>query len=214
MDGFWKSFKVGEDSEPPRSKREFKGLKPSKAQVLIDFEQDPQEKERVFRPTFTNTKYAREDWNLAHGKEGPHLATFSVRNLQILSCLTHLPHPPSVLAMSEIAYPVNKSIQEINEDSWIVGSQILVSRIRERPSAGACWSADAGAFHVISRAVHPQPPSRPLTSSSSSKIQMVYDAGGVSAVWSIGAAFVKVKILDESDTRSMLPWIISAKRVA
>jgi len=96
------------------------------------------------------------------------------------------------------ARPVNESIQEINDNSWIIGDRILLSRRRSPPS-GSAWSDGKGSFYVISEAPYPLPPSRPL--SATTHIEKVYDAGGVSAVWSIGDAFCKVKILDPDATR-------------
>lgn len=94
--------------------------------------------------------------------------------------------------------PLNESIREIDDNSWIVGNKILLSRQRSPPS-GFGWGDGTGSFYVISDAPYPPPPSRPLLATSN--IQMVYDAGGVSAVWSIGNAFCKVKILDPDATR-------------
>jgi hypothetical protein len=96
------------------------------------------------------------------------------------------------------ARPVNESIQEINDNSWVIGDRILLSRRRSPPS-GSAWSDGKGSFYVISEAPYPLPPSRPL--SATTHIEKVYDAGGVSAVWSIGDAFCKVKILDPDATR-------------
>ncbi|KAI1496124.1 kinase-like domain-containing protein [Biscogniauxia marginata] len=93
--------------------------------------------------------------------------------------------------------PVKKSIQEI-DDSWVIGNRILLSR-RRSSSSDSRWSDGTGSFYVISDAPYPLPPSRPLPTASN--IQMIYDAGGVSAVWSIGDAFCKVKILDPGATQ-------------
>lgn len=100
--------------------------------------------------------------------------------------------------MSVQTLPVNQSIQEISQGSWIIGNRILLSR-QSSPSSGPCWSDGTGSFYVISDAVYPPPPSRPLPSTST--IKLVYDAGRASAVWSIGDAFCKVKIIDPSATR-------------
>jgi hypothetical protein len=96
------------------------------------------------------------------------------------------------------ARPVNESIQEIDDNSWVIGDKILLSRQRSPPS-GSAWSGGKGSFYVISEALYPLPQSRPL--SATTHIKKVYDAGGVSAVWSIGDAFFKVKILDPDATR-------------
>ena len=96
------------------------------------------------------------------------------------------------------ARPVNESIQEINDDSWIIGDRILLSRRWSSPSDSA-WSDSEGSFYVISEASNPLPPSRPL--SATTHIKKVYDAGEASAVWNIGGAFFKVKLLDPDATR-------------
>lgn len=100
--------------------------------------------------------------------------------------------------MSVEARPVDHSIQEIDDDSWIIGNRILLSR-QASPTSSFQWSDGAGSFYVISDASYPLPPSRPLPATSN--IQMVYNAGGASAVWSVGDAFCKVKILDRCATR-------------
>ncbi|KFY38223.1 hypothetical protein V494_04480 [Pseudogymnoascus sp. VKM F-4513 (FW-928)] len=94
--------------------------------------------------------------------------------------------------------PVKESIQEINDNSWLIGDRILLSR-EQFPSSNFTWSDGKGSFYAISDAPYPPPPSRPL--SDTTNIRMVYDAGGVSAVWSIGEAFCKVKVLDSGATR-------------
>ncbi|TAQ89767.1 hypothetical protein B7494_g1915 [Chlorociboria aeruginascens] len=96
------------------------------------------------------------------------------------------------------ARPVNESIQEINDNSWVIGDRILLSRQRS-PLSGFTWSDGRGSFYVISEAPYPLPLSRPL--SATAPIEKVYDAGGISAVWSIGDAFCKVKIVDPDSTR-------------
>ena len=94
--------------------------------------------------------------------------------------------------------PIIESIQEINDNSWLIGDRILLSRQRS-PSSEFTWSDGKDSFYVISKAPYPLPPSRPL--SATTHIQVVYDVGRVSAVWSIGDAFCKIKILDPGATR-------------
>jgi hypothetical protein len=96
------------------------------------------------------------------------------------------------------ARPVNELIQEINDNSWVIGDRILLSRRRSPPS-GSAWSDGKGSFYVISEALYLLPQSRLLLATT--HIEKVYDTGGVSVVWSIGDAFCKVKILDPDVTR-------------
>ncbi|CZT52693.1 uncharacterized protein RSE6_14051 [Rhynchosporium secalis] len=94
--------------------------------------------------------------------------------------------------------PVNESLQEIDDESWIIGDRIIISR-RYSPTSDFTWSDGRGSYYTVSEAPDPLPPSRTLPSAS--PIEKVYDAGGVSAVWRIGGAFCKVKILDPDATR-------------
>lgn len=106
--------------------------------------------------------------------------------------------PRSSERMVPIKYcPVNESIREINDNSWLIGDRILLSRNRS-PSSGSTWSDGKDSFYAISEAPCPLPPSRPL--SATANIRMVYDAGGVSAVWRIGEAFCKVKVLNSANS--------------
>ncbi|KAF4637306.1 hypothetical protein G7Y89_g778 [Cudoniella acicularis] len=75
----------------------------------------------------------------------------------------------------------------------------IASEQSEKIDNSLKWSDGTGSFYVISDAPYPLPPSRPLPATSN--IQMVYDAGGVSAVWSISDAFCRVKILDPCATQ-------------
>lgn len=87
--------------------------------------------------------------------------------------------------------PVRESIQEIDKNSWLIGGKILVSRA----SLSDCdWQDGNGAGFKISDAPSPLPESRPLPPTS--EIKLVYDAGDVSAVFDMGEAFCKIRILN------------------
>lgn len=94
--------------------------------------------------------------------------------------------------------PIIESIEEINDNSWLIGDRIFLSRQRS-PSSEFTWSDGKDSFYVISEAPYPLSPSRPL--SATTHIQVVYDVGRVLVVWSIGDAFCKRKILDPDATR-------------
>lgn len=104
----------------------------------------------------------------------------------------HIPFPP---AMSVELCPVRESIREINDNSWVIDGRILLSQQPLQPLSGAFWSDGAGSFYTITEAPRPPPESRPLPAKS--RIDKVYDVGDVSAVWMIGEAFCKVRILDQ-----------------
>ncbi|KAI9861283.1 MAG: hypothetical protein M1813_005457 [Trichoglossum hirsutum] len=56
---------------------------------------------------------------------------------------------------------VDKSIREINDNSWAIGDRILLLSRQRSPSSDSTWSDGKGSFYVISGAPHPLPPSRP-----------------------------------------------------
>ncbi|KJZ79247.1 hypothetical protein HIM_01398 [Hirsutella minnesotensis 3608] len=88
-------------------------------------------------------------------------------------------------------YPINTSIREINGDCWLIAGKLLLSRQCLPSSNQPSWSDGNGLFYVLSEATGPEPECRPL--SEASELQKVYDAGGASAVWRVGEAFIKVK---------------------
>lgn len=88
--------------------------------------------------------------------------------------------------------PIRDSIKKIDGDQWLIGGQIL---LRSRGfSLLSTWYDEAADFsYSLTEAPTPPPPSVPL-SPHDSTIQLVYDVGNSSAVWSVGNdAFCKVK---------------------
>uniref|UniRef100_A0A1Y1MTU9 Aminoglycoside phosphotransferase domain-containing protein n=1 Tax=Photinus pyralis TaxID=7054 RepID=A0A1Y1MTU9_PHOPY len=101
--------------------------------------------------------------------------------------------------------PVRESIREIDDNSWLIGNKILLSRCA---LSDCTWRDGKSGGFTVSEAPLPLPETRPL--SDTSDIKIIYDAGGVSAVFSIGDAFCKVRILDVPDvTREhvTLAWL-------
>ncbi|KAI0113671.1 hypothetical protein GGR51DRAFT_20362 [Nemania sp. FL0031] len=90
--------------------------------------------------------------------------------------------------------PVRESILEIDDDSWIIGDRLLLSRQSAVPSSPYFWGDGQGAFFVICEGTPPFPQTRPL--SPTSQIRLVNDAGDRNAAWRIGEAFLKVQALD------------------
>ncbi|KAL2199449.1 hypothetical protein P885DRAFT_30880 [Corynascus similis CBS 632.67] len=87
--------------------------------------------------------------------------------------------------------PVNQSLQQIDQNSWLFGDRILLT-LQTSPSPGnPSWEDGNGLYYVVSEPPSPLPPCRPLPAES--HIQKLYDAGGVSAVWRVGDAICKVK---------------------
>lgn len=116
------------------------------------------------------------------------------------------------------ACPVRDSIQEISRDLWLVGNRLILSRTSASDST---WEDGGGKGFLISPAPQPLPLTRPL--SDAGDIQLIHDAGDVSAVFRIGnEAFCKVRILDianltrEHTTLTWLharPWSFNLPRV-
>ena len=104
---------------------------------------------------------------------------------------------------------LSNSIKEINADSWLIGNDILLCRGSSQ-SSYTSWSDGKGSLFSLSKAFHPLPPTRQLTSTNT--IRLIYDAGGVSAVWNIGVAFCKIKILDQCATREHVTLSYLLKR--
>ena len=88
-------------------------------------------------------------------------------------------------------HPVNQSLQQIDENSWLFGDRILLTR-QASPSPGCpSWGDGNGLYYVVSEPPSPLPPCRQLPAES--HIKKLYDAGGVSAVWRIGDAICKAR---------------------
>ncbi|EQK97943.1 Protein kinase-like domain protein [Ophiocordyceps sinensis CO18] len=88
--------------------------------------------------------------------------------------------------------PVRDSIREIDDNSWLIGDIILLSR-QSLPSPDATWTDATGSYY-IAKAQHPLPASRPL--SDTTPFKKVYDAGDSTAVWIFGDAVCKVKLVN------------------
>lgn len=94
---------------------------------------------------------------------------------------------------------INQSITKVDDNQWLIGTHLLLSRERSTSSSNPTWSDGKGSFFVLSESPQPLPKSAPL--SETSEIQKIYDAGDVSAVWRVGEAIVKVKELLPEATR-------------
>lgn len=88
-------------------------------------------------------------------------------------------------------HPVNQSLQQTDENSWLFGGCILLTR-QASPSPGCpSWGDGNRLYYVVSTPPSPLPPSGPLPAES--QIKKLYDAGGVSAVWRMGDAICKAR---------------------
>lgn len=87
--------------------------------------------------------------------------------------------------------PLKFAVQEIDENSWLICGEVLLSRQstpleKDQPS----WSDGDGGYFCISKAATPLPETKLLPEDS--VLENVYDAGGVSYVLRAGEAFIKL----------------------
>ncbi|KAK3692970.1 hypothetical protein B0T22DRAFT_525530 [Podospora appendiculata] len=87
---------------------------------------------------------------------------------------------------------VNDSVEQIDDDSWLIGGRMLLSRQTSPVPGQPSWSDGKGAFFVLSDAPSPRPTPRSVARTEG-EIPRVYDAGDQSAVWRAGEAFIKVQ---------------------
>ncbi|TRX91279.1 hypothetical protein FHL15_007884 [Xylaria flabelliformis] len=92
---------------------------------------------------------------------------------------------------------ISNSLRQINENSWLVAESLLLCHKPVPDSGLASWSDGNGGFFVLSDASTFPSETQPL--SNTGKIWKVYDAGGASAVWRVGEAFIKLKETISSD---------------
>lgn len=76
-------------------------------------------------------------------------------------------------------HPVNQSVREIDQDSWLLGDRFILSKT-DSPVSDISWGTGNGSFCNPTTATEPLPQSRALAETS--HIPKVYDAGGASAV--------------------------------
>lgn len=90
---------------------------------------------------------------------------------------------------------INKSIKQIDSNTWLIGG--LVLHRFPYPSDTATWNDDNSSY-TLAKA----PTSLPFTTLPDSPyIKLVHEAGDASAVWSIGNnAFCKVRYIEEGVT--------------
>lgn len=110
------------------------------------------------------------------------------------------------------------SISEIDNDRWLIGNQLLLSRQSSidatSSSSGktvAAWSDGKGSFFMLSECPVQVPASHALPNTS--EIQKVHSVGEVSTVWRVGEAFVKVKEVLPGATREhvTLQYLLNKK---
>lgn len=95
---------------------------------------------------------------------------------------------------------VRESLREVDNNTWLFGDRILLSRGPSPTTTGTSWSDGHGSFYTLSEAPSPPPPSR--LQLTNDHIEQVYDAGDASAVWDLGDAFCKAKkCLEPESTR-------------
>ncbi|KAK5741653.1 hypothetical protein LTR17_003859 [Elasticomyces elasticus] len=94
--------------------------------------------------------------------------------------------------------PLLKLMKQINDKSWLFGERLVISQT-EAPPDEQSWSDGKGVYYTIADAPHALPRTQDLPADGD--VQLVYDAGGVSAVWVLGNAYCKIKVLEPQTTR-------------
>lgn len=106
------------------------------------------------------------------------------------------------------SYPVRESIRQVDDNTWLIGNHLLLSHTTTLTNC--TWQDGNRGGYTITNAPDPLPESH-LLSDTSPKIRLIYEAGDVSAVFTIGPdVFCKVRVLDIPDvTREhvTLEWL-------
>ncbi|KFA81187.1 hypothetical protein S40288_10209, partial [Stachybotrys chartarum IBT 40288] len=114
--------------------------------------------------------------------------------------------------ISIMAGQVRDSVKQIEENSWLIGDKAILHRSLS-PVPNYSWKSDDGSFYTLSNTSFPQPQVKPLPSDSI--IRQVHDAGDASAVWSLGNAFLKVKLFQDRNQatkeNTTLDWLANRK---
>ncbi|KAB5515598.1 kinase-like domain-containing protein [Coniochaeta sp. 2T2.1] len=106
---------------------------------------------------------------------------------------------------------VRDSVRQIDPQSWLIGGEFVVSR--RRSAQGSLWGDSHGWGYTI---LDP-PPFPPSTSPlpPESHVRLIHDAGDASAVWTFGHAFLKVKLVQDTNTATeehvTLKWLAERK---
>lgn len=103
--------------------------------------------------------------------------------------------------------PIYESIRQVDPTTYLIGAHLLLHLHTHRPTSDAFWPTGPDTFYALSPAPYPPPPSSTLPTSA--PITLVHTAGRRSAVFSLGEAFVKVKVPDAGATREhvTLAWL-------
>ncbi|KAK4893950.1 hypothetical protein LTR27_007756 [Elasticomyces elasticus] len=122
-----------------------------------------------------------------------------------LPCATSHSTPEFVsepaVAQSLMEHPKNpllKLMKQITDRSWLFAGRLVLSET-DAPADQHSWSDGKGVYYTITDASRAPPSTQDLPADGD--VQLVYDAGGVSAVWAIGNAYCKIKILEPHTTR-------------
>ncbi|CVL08878.1 uncharacterized protein FMAN_14112 [Fusarium mangiferae] len=105
--------------------------------------------------------------------------------------------------------PVNDSIREIDDMSWLLGEKLILSRSCSA-SPPFSWYDGSTFYYRITEATQKPQISRSRLTALSDSVRLVHSAGNESAVWEVGNAFVKVKLSGPPDTTRehvTLAWV-------
>ncbi|KAK3634400.1 hypothetical protein LTR56_015279 [Elasticomyces elasticus] len=101
-------------------------------------------------------------------------------------------------AMEHPKNPLLALMKQISDRSWLFAGRLVISET-DTPADEHSWSNGKGVYYTIADAPHALPVTQDLPADG--EVQLVYDAGGVSAVWALGNAYCKIKTLEPHTTR-------------
>ncbi|KAK4978030.1 hypothetical protein LTR42_002405 [Elasticomyces elasticus] len=101
-------------------------------------------------------------------------------------------------AMEHPKNPLLALMKQINDRSWLFAGRLVISKTDNSANEHS-WGDGKGVYYTIADAPHALPRTQDLPADGD--VQLVYDAGGVSAVWALGSAYCKIKVLEPQTTR-------------
>ncbi|KAK6390842.1 hypothetical protein LTR81_026851 [Elasticomyces elasticus] len=94
--------------------------------------------------------------------------------------------------------PLLELMKQFNDRSWLFAGRLVISKTDTSANEHS-WGDGKGVCYTIADAPHALPRTQDLPADGD--VQLVYDAGGVSAVWALGNAYCKIKVLEPQTTR-------------
>lgn len=94
-----------------------------------------------------------------------------------------------------------EAVREVDGDTWLISDRVLIRRQPRLHDTQPSWSDGQGLFYGLSDAITTTDPPPTVPLPATSPIQKVHSAADRTATWQFGEAFLKVKDMDEQETR-------------